>query len=61
MILWRLIINFAIKGKWSFIQGEDTGNVYNVYGAACSEVILDVLTGEYQVSRVDILYDCGSR
>ena len=34
---------------------------YNAYGAACSEVELDVLTGEYQVSRVDIVYDCGER
>ncbi|XP_052766428.1 xanthine dehydrogenase-like [Mya arenaria] len=32
---------------------------YNVYGATCSEVELDVLTGEYQINRVDIVYDCG--
>ncbi|XP_067656037.1 uncharacterized protein [Haliotis asinina] len=32
---------------------------YNVYGANCTEVELDVLTGENQINRVDILYDCG--
>ncbi|WAR19141.1 XDH-like protein, partial [Mya arenaria] len=32
---------------------------YNAYGATCSEVELDVLSGEYQINRVDIVYDCG--
>jgi xanthine dehydrogenase large subunit len=32
---------------------------YFAYGAAVSEVIVDVLTGEYRVLRVDILHDCG--
>ena len=34
---------------------------YNVYGAAVSEAIVDVLTGEFQILRADILYDCGQR
>ncbi|PON19711.1 xanthine dehydrogenase molybdopterin binding subunit [Candidatus Entotheonella serta] len=33
--------------------------LYFSYGAAVSEVIIDTLTGEYQVSRVDILHDVG--
>jgi xanthine dehydrogenase large subunit len=33
--------------------------LYFAYGAAVSEVIIDTLTGEYQVSRVDILHDVG--
>ena len=34
---------------------------YNSYAAAVTEVEIDVLTGESQVLRVDILYDCGTR
>ncbi|RLA30161.1 MAG: xanthine dehydrogenase molybdopterin binding subunit, partial [Gammaproteobacteria bacterium] len=29
------------------------------YGAAVSEVIVDTLTGEHRLTRVDILHDCG--
>ena len=32
---------------------------YFTYGAAVSEVLIDVLTGEYKVTRVDILHDVG--
>ncbi|MFZ5608117.1 MAG: xanthine dehydrogenase molybdopterin binding subunit [Pseudomonadota bacterium] len=32
---------------------------YFAYGAAVSEVLVDCLTGEYQVTRVDILHDAG--
>ncbi|MEO0367057.1 MAG: xanthine dehydrogenase molybdopterin binding subunit, partial [Pseudomonadota bacterium] len=32
---------------------------YYAYGAAVSEVIVDTLTGEYRVTRVDIAHDCG--
>jgi xanthine dehydrogenase large subunit len=32
---------------------------YFAYGAACSEVAVDTLTGENKVTRVDILHDCG--
>ncbi len=32
---------------------------YFAYGAAVSEVSVDTLTGEYKVSRVDILHDVG--
>ena len=30
-----------------------------VFGAACSEVTIDTLTGELRLDRVDILQDCG--
>src|SRR3546814_9973244 len=33
---------------------------YYSYGAAASEVVVDTLTGEYRVERVDILHDCGN-
>jgi len=32
---------------------------YNSYVVACSEVELDVLTGEIEIIRSDILFDCG--
>lgn len=32
---------------------------YFAYGAACTEVAIDRLTGEYKVLRVDILHDVG--
>lgn len=34
---------------------------YYSYGVAATEVELDVLTGQVQIPRVDILYDCGNR
>jgi xanthine dehydrogenase large subunit len=33
---------------------------YFAYGAACSEVMVDTLTGEYRVLRTDILHDVGT-
>ena len=32
---------------------------YYAYGAAVTEVVVDTLTGEYRMTRVDILHDCG--
>jgi len=32
---------------------------YFAYGAAVSEVIVDTLTGEHRILRVDIVHDCG--
>ena len=32
---------------------------YFAYGAAVSEVVIDTLTGENRLTRVDILHDCG--
>lgn len=33
---------------------------YYAYGAACSEVVIDTLTGEYRLLRSDILHDVGA-
>ena len=33
---------------------------YFAYGAACSEVVIDTLTGEYKILRADILHDVGA-
>ena len=32
---------------------------YFAYGAACSEVKIDITTGEMRISRADLLQDCG--
>ncbi len=32
---------------------------YFAYGAACAEVVVDTLTGEHRVLRVDVLHDVG--
>ncbi len=32
---------------------------YYAYGAAVAEVVVDTLTGEHRMTRVDILHDCG--
>ena len=34
--------------------------LYYAYGASCSEVTIDTLTGEMKIDRVDILHDVGS-
>ncbi len=43
----------------SVYENTESVYVYNTWGAAVSEVEVDVLTGQTQILRVDILYDCG--
>jgi xanthine dehydrogenase large subunit len=47
------------KIHWDRASGTGRPFFYFAYGAACSEVLIDTLTGEYRVERVDILHDCG--
>ncbi|MGN6550372.1 MAG: xanthine dehydrogenase molybdopterin binding subunit [Pararhizobium sp.] len=47
------------KIHWDRSTGIGRPFYYFAYGAACSEVSIDTLTGEYQVERVDILHDVG--
>ena len=44
---------------WDRAAGRGDPFYYFAYGASCSEVTIDTLTGEYVVDRVDILHDCG--
>ena len=48
------------KVSWDRQRGHGRPFLYFVYGAACSEVTVDTLTGEMRLDRVDILQDCGS-
>ncbi len=47
------------KIHWNRDTGKGRPFYYYAYGAACSEVSVDTLTGEYRVDRADILHDVG--
>ena len=44
---------------WDRAAGKGQPFFYYAYGASCSEVSVDTLTGEYTVDRTDILHDVG--
>jgi xanthine dehydrogenase large subunit len=44
---------------WDRAKAHGSPFFYFAYGAACSEVTIDTLTGEMTVDRVDILHDVG--
>jgi xanthine dehydrogenase large subunit len=47
------------KIHWNRDKGEGHPFYYFAYGASCSEVSVDTLTGEYVVERSDILHETG--
>jgi xanthine dehydrogenase large subunit len=47
------------KIHWDRANAKGRPFFYFAYGAACSEVTVDTLTGEMRVDRVDILHDVG--
>ncbi|MFA3916576.1 xanthine dehydrogenase molybdopterin binding subunit [Ruegeria hyattellae] len=47
------------KIHWDRDKGQGRPFYYYSYGAACSEVTIDTLTGEYRVERTDLLHDVG--
>jgi xanthine dehydrogenase large subunit len=47
------------KIHWDRAAGRGTPFFYFAYGASCSEVSIDTLTGEYLIDRTDILHDVG--
>jgi xanthine dehydrogenase large subunit len=44
---------------WDRAAGKGRPFYYFAYGAACAEVSVDTLTGEYVVDRADVLHDVG--
>ena len=46
--------------EWDRIAGRGRPFFYFAYGAACSEVVIDTLTGENRILRTDILHDAGA-
>ena len=47
------------KVEWDRANARGRPFYYFAYGAACSEVAIDTLTGEMRLERVDILHDVG--
>ena len=45
--------------KWDRLKGKGNPFYYFAYGAAVTEVIVDTLTGENRILRVDICHDAG--
>jgi xanthine dehydrogenase large subunit len=63
---WRGQVSLSSTGFYRtpnihWDQEKATGRpfFYFAYGAACSEVLVDITTGEMKVTRVDILHDVG--
>ncbi|MEO5620954.1 MAG: xanthine dehydrogenase molybdopterin binding subunit, partial [Cypionkella sp.] len=48
------------KINWDAASGRGRPFLYFAYGAALVESVIDTLTGENRMLRVDILHDCGS-
>ena len=44
---------------WDRTAGKGNPFYYYAYGAACTEVSIDTLTGEYRIEKTDILHDVG--
>ena len=47
------------KIHWDFANSTGRPFYYFAYGAACTEVVVDTLTGEYNILRCDIIHDVG--
>jgi xanthine dehydrogenase large subunit len=45
--------------SWDRANATGRPFLYYAYGAACVETIIDTLTGEYKITRIDILHDVG--
>ena len=48
------------KITWDRVRGQGRPFYYFAYGAAVTEAVIDTLTGENRLLRVDILHDCGA-
>ncbi|WBU59852.1 xanthine dehydrogenase molybdopterin binding subunit [Paracoccus albus] len=57
--LWSDGFYATPKIHWDRKTGTGRPFFYFAYGAACSEVSVDTLTGEYVIERADVLHDVG--
>jgi xanthine dehydrogenase large subunit len=52
---------YATPGlHWDRVRLQGKPFFYFAYGAACSEVVVDTLSGEHSVLRADVLHDVGT-
>lgn len=49
------------RGQWDKKKEGTNISTYCVYGACVSEVLLDVLTGDLRIERVDLMMDLGNQ
>uniref|UniRef100_T1JEH9 FAD-binding PCMH-type domain-containing protein n=1 Tax=Strigamia maritima TaxID=126957 RepID=T1JEH9_STRMM len=62
---WDELINACFQKNIDLCARFVTGSPlnlpqpYDIYGATCTEAEVDGLTGEAQISRMDLVYDCG--
>lgn len=61
LIVKAFSLGIDLTARYWSSPTSDTPYAYECYGAAVSEAIIDVLTGECQIMRTDILYDGGQR
>lgn len=66
-LTWQARISLSATGfyktpdiEWDRIRGKGRPFFYFAYGAALTEVVLDTLSGENRILRVDILHDAGA-
>ena len=57
--LWSDGFYATPKIHWDRATGQGRPFYYFAYGAACAEVSVDTLTGEYVIERADVLHDVG--
>lgn len=61
IVLHRWVSCFSSPLRYKGVNPDSNPYAYNCYGVMVTEVELDVLTGETNVLRADLLYDCGRR
>ncbi|CAH1403040.1 unnamed protein product [Nezara viridula] len=64
---WQLVVSTAnaegidLSAKYMYSSTKDPIPAnYQVYGATVTEVEADILTGEYQITRIDLIEDAGN-
>lgn len=58
--MFELLLVHAISVAWPVAGAKSAKSLtYTAFGAACSEVEINLLTGEKTILRSDLYFDCG--